>query len=264
MEIYPAKSKFWEPNIGETFNAFLDFVKSERGINDPYDLNIIQNNAVNILKRCVSDKVTAGKSTKRTILHLGEVQSGKTLAMCSVIALAYELLISVLTGTKIRSKHRTKIVLKRFWMQLIQVIKNLFIILNQKKTINLNTQIGDLIKKNKFIKKKKMIVFTMLKHQSKINKLSNIFSKNDLRVSSFPIKSLILDDEADQASPNTKGRKNEKDNNDERSSINKSIIELRRSHSKFCTYIQVTATANPFLINKEDYESRFYLTFRNA
>ena len=43
MEIYPAKSKFWEPNIGETFNAFLDFVKSERGINDPYDLNIIQN-----------------------------------------------------------------------------------------------------------------------------------------------------------------------------------------------------------------------------
>ena len=40
MEIYPAKSKFWEPNIGETFNAFLDFVKSERGINDPYDLNI--------------------------------------------------------------------------------------------------------------------------------------------------------------------------------------------------------------------------------
>ena len=48
MEIYPAKSKFWEPNIGETFNAFLDFVKSERGNNDPYDLNIIQNNAVNI------------------------------------------------------------------------------------------------------------------------------------------------------------------------------------------------------------------------
>ena len=46
MEIYPAKSKFWEPNIGETFNAFLDFVKSERGINDPYDLNIIQNNTI--------------------------------------------------------------------------------------------------------------------------------------------------------------------------------------------------------------------------
>ena len=114
MEIYPAKSKFWEPNIGETFNAFLDFVKSERGINDPYDLNIIQNNAVNILKRCVYDEVTAGESTKRTVLHLGEVQSGKTLAMCSVIALAYDndfLIATVLTGTKniLKSQNQNRI-----------------------------------------------------------------------------------------------------------------------------------------------------------
>ena len=90
MEIYPAKSKFWEPTKGETFNSFLDFVKNERGINDPFDINIIQNNAVNILKKCVYDEKTSGTSTKRTILHLGEVQSGKTLAMCSVIALAYD------------------------------------------------------------------------------------------------------------------------------------------------------------------------------
>ena len=74
----------------------------------------------------------------------------------------------------------------------------------------LNTQVGDLIKKNKFIKKKKMIVFTMLKHQISINRLTDIFSNTTLKVNEFPIKSLILDDEADQASPNTKGRKNEK------------------------------------------------------
>ena len=30
MEIYPAKSKFWEPTKGETFNSFLDFVKYSR------------------------------------------------------------------------------------------------------------------------------------------------------------------------------------------------------------------------------------------
>ena len=42
-EIYPAKTKFWEPNIGDTFLSFLEFVKEKRKIKDPYDLQIIQN-----------------------------------------------------------------------------------------------------------------------------------------------------------------------------------------------------------------------------
>ena len=256
MEIYPAKSKFWEPIKGETFNSFLYFVKNERGIKDPHDINIIENNAVNILKKCVYDEKTTVNSTKRTILHLGEVQSGKTLAMCSVIALAYDndfLISTVLTGTKNILKSQNQNRIKEVLDPIDSGNKKFIYYSEPNEKDQLNTQLGDLIKENKFIKKKKMIVFTMLKHQSKINKLSKIFTKQDLRVDQFPIKSLILDDEADQASPNTKGRKNEKENTKERSSINQSIINLRESHSKFCTYIQVTATANPlFLISNED------------
>ena len=76
-EIRPAKSKLWEPLIGDTFESFLSFVKEERGISDEHSLIIIKNNALNILKRCVI-KEDENATTKRTTLHLGEVQSGKT------------------------------------------------------------------------------------------------------------------------------------------------------------------------------------------
>ena len=210
MEIYPAKSKFWEPIKGETFNSFIYFVKNERGIKDPHDINIIENNAVNILKKCVYDEKTTVNSTKRTILHLGEVQSGKTLAMCSVIALAYDndfLISTVLTGTKNILKSQNQNRIKEVLDAIDSGNKKFIYYSEPNENDQLNTQLGDLIKENKFIKKKKMIVFTMLKHQSKINKLSKIFTKQDLRVDQFPIKSLILDDEADQASPNTQERK---------------------------------------------------------
>ena len=255
-EIYPAKTKFWEPNIGDTFLSFLEFVKEKRKIKDPYDLQIIQNNAINIIKKCIIEENNSINKSKRTTLHLGEVQSGKTLAMCSVIALAYDndfLISTVLTGTKniLKSQNQDRI---REVLDAIDKGNKKFIYNSEPRdSEQLRTQLSDLVKKNKFIKKKKMFVFTMLKHQNSINRLSEIFTRDDTKVMNFPLRSLILDDEADQASPNTLGRSNERDRRNDRSTINKSIIQLRQNHPKFCTYIQVTATANPlFLIDKFD------------
>ena len=247
-EIRPAKSNLWEPIIGDTFESFLKFVREERGISDDHSLNIIKNNALNILKRCVIEE-DENDFTKRTTLHLGEVQSGKTLTMCSAIALAYDnnfLISTILTGTKniLKAQNQDRI------KEVLNAIDsgNTKFIYYSEPTDNdqLKTQLKDLTKKKKFIANK-MIVFTMLKHQNSIKRLSKIFTSEELNVSSYQIRSLILDDEADQASPNTQARKNK------RSPINNSIIELRKDHPKFCTYIQVTATAQPlFLIDKDD------------
>ena len=247
-EIRPAKSKLWEPLIGDTFESFLSFVKEERGISDEHSLNIIKNNALNILKRCVI-KEDENALTKRTTLHLGEVQSGKTLTMCSVIALAYDndfLITTILTGTKNILKAQNQDRIKEV-LNAIDSGNTKFIYYSEPtENEQLKTQLKDLTKKKKFIANK-MMVFTMLKHQNSMKRLSEIFTSDESNVTNYPIRSLILDDEADQASPNTQVRKNK------RSPINKSIIDLRQNHSKFCTYIQVTATAQPlFLIDKDD------------
>ena len=94
---------FWGPEEGETFNDFMEYVKKE--IDDEGSLKIIRDNAFQILQRCNNPNsiVTTEEIERRTNLHLGEVQSGKTLAMCSAIALAYDnnfLITTVLTGTK--------------------------------------------------------------------------------------------------------------------------------------------------------------------
>ena len=89
-EVYPAKSQFHEPIMGPTFDAFEEFVKNERGITDKNSLDIIRKNALEIIKRCLFRDTDNTNKSQRTVLHIGEVQSGKTLTMCSVIALAYD------------------------------------------------------------------------------------------------------------------------------------------------------------------------------
>ena len=103
-----------------------------------------------------------------------------------------------------------------------------------------------------------MIVLCMLKHEKYINNIFNIFYEKELNVSNFPIQSLILDDEADQASLNTQARKN----TNKRSSTNLWIVNLKQNFYKFCTYIQVTATAQALLLTeKDDPLSELYLDF---
>ncbi len=256
-EIYPARSNFSEPIIGSTFDAFIDFIKNERKITNDESISIIKNNALEIVKRCLSDDSKIDKDIGQTVLHVGEVQSGKTLTMCSVIALAYDnnfLISTILTGTKnilkAQNQDRIKEVLnaidpdnKKFSYYSFDPYTP-----NPQEDNQLRNQIKSLVKKKKFIKQNKMIVLCMLKHEKYINDISNLFFHKDLKVCNYPIKSLILDDEADQASLNTHAKKNTAP----RSATNSSILNLKKSHTQFCTYIQVTATAQSILLQEKD------------
>ena len=101
-EIIPKPiNDFWNPVInGETFIDFQDYCKKEEKLS-PDDIEIIKENAKMILQRCIQPNSV--NTSKRTNLHIGDVQSGKTLTMAAAIALAHDnnfLLTSLLTGTK--------------------------------------------------------------------------------------------------------------------------------------------------------------------
>lgn len=259
-EVYPARSKFIEPITGPTFDAFIDFVKNQRDITDEQSISIIKNNALEIIKRCLgeeSKEIKIEDNLGQTVLHVGEVQSGKTLTMCSVIALAYDnnfLISTILTGTKnilkAQNQDRIKEVLnaidpdnKKFSYYSFDPHTP-----NPTEDTQLKNQIKSLVKKKKFIKQNKMIVLCMLKHEKYINDIARLFNEQDLMVCNYPIKSIILDDEADQASLNTRAKKNTAP----RSATNLSILNLKKAHTQLCTYIQVTATAQSILLQEKD------------
>ena len=100
---------------------------------------------------------------------------------------------------------------------------------------------------------KTMIVSIILKETKHINDLTNKFQKLNLTKKNFG--SIILDDEADQASLNTLIRSKRE------SPTYKFIKDLIDCHSKFTTFIQVTATANAlFCIPSDDELSPKYVS----
>ena len=101
-EVTPINStKFWSPSQGDTFKQFYNYCEQVEGLQQK-DIDIIKANAKKILERCINP-TSNDKSVARTNLHIGDVQSGKTLTMTAAIALAHDngfLVTTVLSGTK--------------------------------------------------------------------------------------------------------------------------------------------------------------------
>lgn len=85
------------------------------------------------------------------------------------------------------------------------------------------------------------------KNGSRLNQLLENFKKGNLK----GLSCLIIDDEADQASPNTKESKED----GTRSKINKYISEIRGFFDKN-TYLQVTATPQALFLQAQSHELR--------
>ena len=101
-EIIPKPiNDFWNPIInGETFMDFQNYCEKEEKLSAD-DIEIIKENAKMIIQRCIEPQSVS--TYNRTNLHIGDVQSGKTLTMAAAIALAHDnnfLLTTLLTGTK--------------------------------------------------------------------------------------------------------------------------------------------------------------------
>lgn len=180
-------------------------------------------------------------------LVLGQVQSGKTTSFEAVTGIARDNdtpLVIILAGVSEILTRQTK---KRFNQHFLTKNKDWYIVNtlgnlpgNFKSNLEQNLERWDANSRTK----KGSIVICMKNH-SHIEKLTKELSTNSLKDRIKDLNVLIIDDEADQYSMNTRP--------DEDPSTTYSVIEDLRSVFNRHTYLQYTATPQaPFLISTLD------------
>jgi hypothetical protein len=204
-----------------------------------------------ILKNCVNPIETIGSTTG---IAIGYVQSGKTMSFTTLTALAIDngfRIIIYFAGIKVNLLEQTTNRLKKDL--LTDSDNSRYFKVYQSPTIADNVHLK--IKGALLLNHKPAILITVLKHHKHISELTKIFDTYELKEALGNNGVLIIDDEADQASLNTYGRKNSKSEDweeDEFSSTYSSILNLRAALPNH-SYIQYTATPQgPLLINIMD------------
>jgi len=193
----------WVPEIKESTEDFLRSKSKDPNGPSYEDLtngeNSLLQEAQRILGRCLPPTDPPGRETG---LVVGYVQSGKTMSFETVISLARDNgygLVIVLAGTKNNLRDQSEDRLKKDLG--IDDGENWYHYSNP--TVNSKTQIEDKIVAWKKKPTKKAILITVLKHGGHLDTLAALVKK--LSVSDVP--ALIIDDESDQASLNTKAAK---------------------------------------------------------
>lgn len=181
------------------------------------DFEIFKGNTLKLTRHL--DNFLDSDEQKTAFLVLGKIQSGKTAHLLSAIAWASDSRISlatVFTGTNNALNTQT---IKRVKNDLSKTINGSYIKLFDvptkavgKKYDNLLDEVSNLIErrndsKNKF-GSRKLPVFVTMKNPTRIATLNKLITELAIQ---FPgeITTLLIDDEADQASPNTKADKRE-------------------------------------------------------
>ncbi len=204
-----------------------------------------------ILKNCINPIDTIGSTTG---IAVGYVQSGKTMSFTTLTALAIDngfRIIIYFAGIKINLLEQTTNRLKKDL--LTDSANSKFYKVFPSPSIKDGDQLK--IKSALLLNNKPAILITVLKHYKHISELTKIFETFEVKGALANNGVLIIDDEADQASLNTYGRKNSKSEDwdeDEFSSTYSSILNLRAAITNH-SYIQYTATPQgPLLINIMD------------
>ncbi|HBK21788.1 MAG TPA: alpha-1,4 polygalactosaminidase [Planktothrix sp. UBA10369] len=233
-------SKLWFPVIGEETQALLNHL----GLPDEESRTRIQNEAIEVIQRCVPPVSLRGSKTG---LVTGYVQSGKTMSFTTVAALAcdngYRMVI-VIAGTKTnlfkQSNDRLKKDLRldtrgdRKWKSFENP--------RGDKRQNIQSTLDTWQDPSVPLDERQIALLTVMKQSDHLQHLNNLL--HSLNLEEVPV--LIIDDEADQAGLNNKVNKGAT------STIYRHLIELRQRlpHHSF---LQYTATPQaPLLINIVD------------
>ena len=189
----------WIPEKREITEEFLR--SKSRDANGPrYEdltdgVNCVLQEAQRILGRCLPPTDPAGRETG---LVVGYVQSGKTMSFETVISLARDNgygLVVVLAGTKNNLRDQSEERLKKD----LGIDDGVHWYHYSNPTANLRAQIESKVIAWKK-KPKKAILITVLKHSGHLETLATVLKKMPLA----DIPALVIDDESDQASLNTK------------------------------------------------------------
>ena len=237
----------WTPEQGEETTRFVERKHSLTRIPKTALDNVIFE-AQQILGRCLDPK---GPSGQRTGLVVGYVQSGKTLSFTTLTALAHDngfALIVLIAGTLENLKQQT---LDRLTSDLefagTGVIRP-WLLVHQPSE---NTSDASLLRQH--LKnwtdpqypqhKKRVCVAVVLKHPKRISNLRDCLKGLDLE----KIPTLIIDDEADQASLNTFAAKNQIQGTNRVSANYREVLALK-SVFPHHSYVQYTATPQANLL----------------
>jgi len=237
----------WTPTIGRVTREFIDRKLSQRGAPTKEAMDSVLAEATQILGRCLPPSDDVGKEAG---LVVGYVQSGKTLSFTTVSALAHDnnygiviLLTGVAVNLKAQSERRLEIDLglediQHDWMHIenpesTRHASDFEKFLRSWKANRLNPR-G---------RTRKSLLITVLKHHKRLQDLEKVLSKLNLN----GIPALIIDDESDQASLNTKASKNLKNGTDDKSTTYDKILALKAVIPHH-TYLQYTATPQANLL----------------
>lgn len=235
----------WEPKTGNGIQSFvsgIDFLA-----NDLNRQQLVVEQAKRILSRCANP---ISPVDRKCSLVLGQVQSGKTLSFTSVIALARDNGISLtvlLGGTKRPLMQQTyerlskDLTLDSLGSSSKWLIKKDVKISDKAEILKaLSTQTDSFIP-NEY---KQSVVLVVMKNRAGIKKVEALLTaiQKDLD-KNLPV--LIIDDEGDQASPNTKHEK------EEQSATYASIWDLRDALPNH-SFLSYTATPEANLLLEID------------
>lgn len=231
FEITNQSSNVWNiNNDGKYHQLVFDKLVAEMSEDNAKE---IFKNANKILRKCPNPNCAINNSN--TGIVIGKVQSGKTSNFISLIALSFDnnyQIAVVLGGNKknLVSQNAERI---EEYMDSTDIV---VLSTTDNEDILITSQIENFIDQNK------KVIIVGLKHQKHINKIKDLFFRTSL--SSIP--TLIIDDEGDQATLNTKVKSNK------RSAIYNSALDLK-SAINVHSFISVTATPQAnILINQLD------------
>lgn len=228
----------WTPIVGPETEEFLERVvwSSSR--------DSVRNDAVSILEKCTAPFNTG----QETGLVVGYVQSGKTLSIEAVATLARENLfqiVIVISGTAVLLLNQAVQRLSSDLMFEDSSVPRRWIHFNNPRRKDegslegIRDILADWRDENIPAEYRNTVLITVLKNHTHLKNLVEIM--DELEMLNIPV--LIIDDEADQASLNTRVRY------DKESTTYRQLMELRQklpSHS----YLQYTATPQaPLLLS---------------
>lgn len=236
----PSELETWQVRIGETARGFIQGIDF---LSDDQRKENILSESQKILSRCSDPSKSI---SRKSILVLGEVQSGKTLSFTSVIALARDNNIPItvlLAGTK-------RPLMKQNFEQLVKDLNRnssgsapQWLITNNTKSDVRDAVIGSIetwYNSTTPAQFKKAIVIASMKTPAGIRKVTQFLKQVQDEVDRT-IPCLIIDDEGDQASPNTKVAQ------EEFSSTYSAISDLRDSLQNH-SFLSYTATPEANLL----------------
>ena len=203
-------NKKWEPNReGPRFKEFFEIKKQD---NIEIDEKSISDQASLILSKCINPNEFEEVNLDSTGLVIGQVQSGKTLSMTSVAAMAKDNgfgIVIVLSGavTPLSFQTAERIAKELKGRRIIKIINNPKDNWDEQDTNKIRNFLENYKDGTIPDDRKKTILIISHKNPAKIRKMTEVF--NDEKNSLNDIPTLIIDDECDHHSLNSKDSQND-------------------------------------------------------